>query len=396
MPRWLMFLLFLIIAAAIMAGMHFYLFRRLVADPALPAGWHSAATALLIVMALSVPLSFLVVRFLSGVGARFLLYPIYIWLGVLFLTFTMLLGLDLLKVLIWFGSRLTGYGAMLYDPAYRVLIARLLAAAVAGIVLVTAIVAVHNGLRSPQVKRLELRLDNLPPEFDGFTIAQLSDLHLSPLLGRRWLEEVVAATNALEPDLVAITGDLADGTVAQLGSDAEPIAGLEAPHGVFFVTGNHEYFFDLEGWLSFLTQRGVRVLRNERIELLRGDAAIDLAGVDDHDGRHLASGHGTDLEQALEGRDPQRAVVLLAHQPRAIKQASQLGVDLVLSGHTHGGQVWPFYYAVYLQQPYISGLHERNGTQLYVSHGTGFWGPPMRLGTTAEITLITLRQPEQP
>jgi predicted MPP superfamily phosphohydrolase len=226
---------------------------------------------------------------------------------------------------------------------------------------------------------------------DGFTILHLSDIHLDLVHGRRWLMEVVTRANALEPDLIAITGDLAEGSVAQFGGDAEPIRELNAPHGVFFVTGNHEYFHDLDGWLEYLANAGVRVLRNERVSIGTDDVCFDLAGVDDHEGERLAPGHGPDLGKALEGRAPQREVVLLAHQPRIIKEAARNDVGLVLSGHTHGGQIWPFSYLVYLQQPYVKGLHEENGTRLYLSSGTGFWGPPMRLGTTAEMALITLR-----
>jgi predicted MPP superfamily phosphohydrolase len=204
---------------------------------------------------------------------------------------------------------------------------------------------------------------------------------------------VVEKTNALSPDLVAITGDLAEGSVAKFGKEVEPLRKLSAPQGVFFVTGNHEYFHDLDGWLGLLDEFGIRVLRNERVPIGRGGDSFDLAGIDDHDGGRIAPGHGPDLGKALESRDPARALVLLAHQPRIIDEAARLGVGLVLSGHTHGGQIWPFSYLVYLQQPYVRGLKESGGTKLYLSSGTGFWGPPMRLGTTAEIALITLRNP---
>jgi predicted MPP superfamily phosphohydrolase len=157
------------------------------------------------------------------------------------------------------------------------------------------------------------------------------------------------------------------------------------------VTGNHEYFHDLAGWLAYLEAAGVRVLRNERVSVGVGDYSFDLAGVDDHDGARIAEGHGPDLAQALAGRDPNRAVVLLAHQPRIIREAARQDVGLVLSGHTHGGQIWPFSYLVYLQQPYVKGLKKEGETRLYLSAGTGFWGPPMRLGTTAEMALIILR-----
>jgi len=263
-----------------------------------------------------------------------------------------------------------------------------------GIVFLATAFAIWWGLTRLVVRRIDIPVSGLPPEMDGFTILHLSDLHLDLVHGRDWLQGVVDRANALAPDLIAITGDLAEGTVLQLGEEAEPVRELRAPHGVFFVTGNHEYFHDLGSWLSYLGEAGIRVLRNERVPVGPGNGGFDLAGVDDHDGGRLAPGHGPDLEKALAGRDPHRPVVLLAHQPRIIRDAARLKVDLVLSGHTHGGQIWPFSYLVYLQQPYVKGLVEEGGTRLYLSSGTGFWGPPMRLGTTAEMALITLRAGE--
>jgi hypothetical protein len=237
-------------------------------------------------------------------------------------------------------------------------------------------------------------LPKLPPELDGFTIAQLTDLHLGAMRRGSWVQEVVDQTNRLEPDLIAITGDLADATPRQLSTEMGMLRRLTAEQGVFFVTGNHEYFIDLEGWLRTLRSLGIRVLRNERVAIRRGDAAFDLVGVDDHDGGRMAAGHGTNVAGAMKNHDPDRATVLLAHQPRTIFDAAEHEIGLVLSGHTHGGQIWPWNYLVYLQQPYVSGLHEYRGTQIYVSEGTGFWGPPMRLGSTSEITLVTLRSAE--
>jgi len=392
-PRWSMFAVFFTAVLLVVGGIHFYFYRRLVVAPAWPAPWNRAAAAALIVLAVSIPLSFLVSRFLSGTPAKIVLFPIYVWIGAMFLTFVLLLGLDFAKGIAWVVSRLSGHPAAFLDPAHRVFLSRIVAGATGVIVFFAAGVAVYKGLGRVAVKRIEVRMANLPPSLDGFKIAQLTDLHMSPLLGREWLAEVVRTTNGLEPDLVAITGDLADGSVAQFGRVVEPLKEIRAPHGVFFVTGNHEYFFDLENWLDLLARFGVRVLRNERVTIGDGDAVFDLAGVDDQEGKRLVPGHGTDVDQAMEERDPNRAVVMLAHQPRTIEDASRHGVGLVLCGHTHGGQIWPFRYAVFLQQPYVSGLHNHKGTYLYVSNGTGFWGPPMRLGTKPEITLVTLSAP---
>jgi len=377
-----------------MGGVHWYLFQRLVVDTDLPDPIRTILGVAFFLLVLSIPLSFLASRTLDRRIARFFVIPVYIWLGVVFQTFFLVGAMDLVRLLVKLILLLTGTGPLWTNPDGALMAWRIAAAGATGTVLLASAFAIWWGLTRLVVRRIEVRLPGLPEEMDGFTILQLSDLHLDLVHGREWLQGVVNRANALEPDLIAITGDLAEGTVAQLGGDAEPIGELRAPHGVFFVTGNHEYFHDLQGWLEYLDRAGIRVLRNERVPIGRGGAGFDLAGVDDHDGSRLAPGHGPDLTRALERPDPARPVVLLAHQPRIVREAAQHNVGLVLSGHTHGGQIWPFSYLVYLQQPYVKGLVEENGTRLYLSSGTGFWGPPMRLGTTAEMALITLRSGE--
>jgi predicted MPP superfamily phosphohydrolase len=201
---------------------------------------------------------------------------------------------------------------------------------------------------------------------------------------------VVKRVNDLRPDVIAITGDLVDGNVDELREHVAPLGDLKAELGVFFVTGNHEYYSGPDAWIRELARLNVRVLRNERVELERDGVTIDLAGVDDYSSRGLAQGHGPDLPRALEGRDGSRALVLLAHQPRAFVEAAKLGVGLQLSGHTHGGQIWPWNWFVRLQQPYVAGLHREGDAQIYVSRGTGYWGPPMRVAAPAEITQLVL------
>jgi predicted MPP superfamily phosphohydrolase len=254
-------------------------------------------------------------------------------------------------------------------------------------------VAARNALGRVAVKRVAVHLRKLSPAQDGFRIVQLSDIHIGPTIGADFLAEIVRQTNELAPDIVAITGDLVDGSVADLQKGVAPLRNLRARHGVFFVTGNHEYFSGAAAWVAELGQMGIRVLRNERVTIGEGDATLDLAGTDDPTAhRYPDEGHGEDLAKALEDRDTSRPLVLLAHQPKTVTEAARQGVDLQLSGHTHGGQIWPFRYAVLLQQPVVAGLARFGETQIYVSRGTGYWGPPMRLAAPAEITEIVLRR----
>ena len=389
--NWRAFVTFLSIVLLIMGSVHWYLFERLVAATAIPPPLSTALGLVLAGFVLSIPLSFVASRRLDRNVARYFVVPVYVWLGFAFQAFFLVLAIDIVRWVAKALMQLAGAAPLWNDPAQALLAWQVTAGAAVATVLTATLFAIWWGLTRLVVRRVEVPLSRLPAAMDGFTILHLTDIHLDLVHGRKWLEGVVARANALGADLVAITGDLAEGSVAQFGDDAAPIKELAAPHGVYFVTGNHEYFHDLKGWLGYLQDAGVRVLRNERVAIGEGEAGFDLAGVDDHNGARLAPGHGPDLARALEGRDPRRELVLLAHQPRIIREAAQQGVGLVLSGHTHGGQIWPFSYLVYLQQPYVKGLIKEGGTRLYLSSGTGFWGPPMRMGTTAEMALITLR-----
>ncbi len=254
-----------------------------------------------------------------------------------------------------------------------------------------AAAAIRSGLARVAVRNVNVRLRRLPQKLDGLTIVQLTDVHVGPTIGRAFIEDIVARTNALAPDVIAITGDLVDGSVDDLRDAIAPLAGLKARYGVYFCTGNHEYYSGAPEWCAELTRIGVRVLRNERVTIGDGLDSIDLAGIDDESAHRFGEGHGADLARAVAGRDPARELVLLAHQPKAVLEAKEHGVGLQLSGHTHGGQIWPWNYAVRLQQPVVAGLARFGETQVYVSCGTGYWGPPMRLAAPAEITRITLQ-----
>ncbi|MGW0929698.1 metallophosphoesterase [Streptomyces sp. NPDC002644] len=255
-------------------------------------------------------------------------------------------------------------------------------AAVAGLGTVGA--GTYGVLNGPTVKRVTVPLARLPRAAHGFRIAVVSDVHLSPVLGRSFAQRVVDTINGTQPDLIAVVGDLVDGTVRDLGPAAAPLAGLRARHGAYFVTGNHEYFSGAEEWVNEVRDLGLRPLENARTEF----AHFDLAGVNDIAGEE--QGQGPDFGKALGDRDPSRAVVLLSHQPVTIDEAVKHGVDLQLSGHTHGGQLWPGPYLAELANPTVAGLEKYGDTQLYVSRGAGAWGPPTRVGAPSDITVVEL------
>lgn len=377
MPRILPFLLFLAIALSLVAGMHYYVWARLVRDPQLPQAWTRLGTGLLVALAIALPLALVLSRFVPGI--RPVLWIAFVWMGIGFLLVAALGISDAGRAIAWAVNKLGGPTGP-SDPAKRVLLARTLAAGVGGAVAGLSAFGVRSALGEISVKQLDIRLRGLPRALAGFKLVQISDVHIGPLLRKDWVRGVVESIRAVSPDAVVITGDLVDGTVDELRQHVAPLADLGAPRGVFFSTGNHEYYSGVDAWLRHLPTLGIRPLSNERVELAPG---LDLAGIDDPTG-------APDLARALEGRDAKRPLILLAHQPRQFAEAARREVDLTLSGHTHGGQIWPFSMLVALTQPYLAGLHRRGDAQLYVSRGTGFWGPPMRVFAPAEITLLKL------
>ncbi|MFB6619289.1 metallophosphoesterase, partial [Streptomyces sp. NPDC056367] len=265
---------------------------------------------------------------------------------------------------------------------------RFVARAIGGAAAAVAVATVGNGaygvLRGPSVRRVRVPLAKLPRAAHGFRIAVVSDVHLGPILGRAHTQRIVDTVNRTQPDLIAIVGDLVDGDVHDLGPAAEPLRRLAARHGSYFVTGNHEYFSGARQWVDHVRELGLTPLENARRSL----PYFDLAGVNDIAGEN--EGEGPDFAAALGDRDRARAAVLLAHQPVVIHDAVRHGVDLQLSGHTHGGQLWPGNYLAELANPTVAGLERYGDTQLYVSRGAGAWGPPVRVGAPSDITVVEL------
>ncbi|HUJ61204.1 MAG TPA: metallophosphoesterase [Kofleriaceae bacterium] len=355
------------IALAILAATHAYIWWRLVDRAELPAPWHALASAAVVVLAPCLPIAVLGFRGMPRDVKRPYLRVLYTAFA---LSLYLLLGAAASHVATAFGA----------NPRS----AALVCAALAGAVVVYGLVHVARG---PVVRRVHVPLARLPADAAGYTIVQITDLHIGALLGRAYAERVVARVAALSPDLVVLTGDLVDGRVGDLAPHVEPLRELRARDGVYAVTGNHEYYWNADAWIAHLATLGIRTLRNERVAL-RG--AFELAGVDDSSARGMAHGHGEDIPRATAGRDPARPLVLLAHHPHSITGAIAAGVDLQLSGHTHGGQLLPLGWLSRLFEPRVAGLGRFGDTWLYVSEGTGFWGPPLRVGTSCEIAVVTL------
>jgi len=388
MPRLVSFALFFFVMLSLVGAVHYYLWARLVRDTVLPPPWQRVGTVAVVVLYLLVPVSF----FLRRAGHAWavpLVWVSSVWLGALLFFLVVLAFGDAARGAVALGLKVAQTEPA--DPERRRVLARLFGLAV---VLATgglSAAAVRSGLSRVAVREVDVRLRRFPKALDGLTIVQLTDVHVGPTIGRAFIEDIVARTNALAPDVIAITGDLVDGSVEDLREAVAPLARLKARYGVYFVTGNHEYYSGAPAWCEELVRLGIRVLRNERVSIGSDAASFDLAGIDDAHAHQFGEGHGADLPRAVAGRDPARELVLLAHQPRAVFDAVKHGVGLQLSGHTHGGQIWPWMYAVRLQQPVVKGLARFEDTQVYVSSGTGYWGPPMRLGSPAEITRVTLR-----
>ncbi|GAA0810768.1 membrane protein [Spirilliplanes yamanashiensis] len=435
---------------AIVVGLiHWYLYKRLVRDT-LPEGWPRRAGAVAaVLLALLAPTTLVLVR--EG-SVQWLAWPGFLWLALMFYLLVVLAVLEVPRaaLLLWWRARrrrtpagvtatpAQADGAVQAEPAAQQAVAaqaeppgpaggvatkgdvatkagdppgdgagtgtdpahdasrRLLLARGAAIFAgLTAAGAVGYGVRTalgpPQLDRFQVPMAKLPRAMDGTRIAVVSDIHLGPLVPANHAQRITDLINSVDADVVAIVGDLVDGTVEELGASAAPLGRIQARHGTFFVTGNHEYYSGHLPWIEEVQRLGIRVLRNEREELLVRGGALDLAGVNDIGGEEF--GDGPDFPTTFAGRDPSRPVVLMAHQPVQARSAAEYGVDLQVSGHTHGGQMVPFNLLVKLEQPVVSGYGTVDGVPVYVTNGAGFWGPPVRVGAPPQVSLLELRAP---
>jgi predicted MPP superfamily phosphohydrolase len=398
MSRWASMLLFAGFSTVLATLIHYYLWRRLIHDTGLRHPWRRVLTMVIILFGVSIPLAMWTTRLLDARVGHVLGWPAFVWMGWLSLLLLGFLAIDGVRMLRWSARHgwamvQTARGPELADPARRMFFARVAGGAVATAATGTLGWGIREALHNLQVNEVPVTLPRLPASFDGFTIAQLTDIHVGFTVSRSFVEALVERTNALRPDLIAITGDLVDGDVPTLADAVAPLGDLRAPHGVYFVTGNHEFYSGVEPWVAELRRLGITVLRNQHVRIDRDGDGFDLAGIDDHDAGRFGDDQGPDLDRALAGRDPARELILLAHQPRQVLAARDHGVGLQLSGHTHGGQIWPWHYLARAQQGFLAGLYRDRDTQIYVSRGSGYWGPPVRVGAPAEIAKIVLRAP---
>jgi predicted MPP superfamily phosphohydrolase len=285
---------------------------------------------------------------------------------------------------------LLGAAVLALSPEAREFLAR--SSALAVLLLTPAITAIGYFMarRVAPVVEVDVPIASLPAALEGFTIAQISDIHVGPTIKRPFVEAIVDRVNGLRPDMVAITGDLVDGSVGRLANDTAPLARLASRHGTYVVTGNHEYYCGAHAWIRELRRLGARVLINEHVVLDHDGAPLSVAGVTDYSAHYFDPSHRSDPHGAAAGMPAHGPRVLLAHQPRSAASAELAGYDLQLSGHTHGGQFWPWNLFVRLQQPFTAGLNRLGRMWVYINRGTGYWGPPMRFGIPSEITRIRL------
>jgi hypothetical protein len=272
-----------------------------------------------------------------------------------------------------------------FDPKRRAFLT------MGGVALGGTVVGTEQALAGPTVRRVEIPLKSLPAPFDGFTIAQISDLHVGAILGQDYVENVVKITNGLTPDMIVLTGDMVDGNVTDLKRDVAPLEGLKAPHGQFYITGNHEYYWGAEPWLAEFGRLGFTILHNKHQIIVKDDHPILLAGIPDLSTLRLDDVEKPDLVKALANAPDGLVKILLAHQPASYELASEAGFDLQLSGHTHAGQYFPFTLFIGLFQRYYKGLNRHQNMWVYVNSGTGYWGPPLRTANPTEITLLILK-----
>ncbi len=366
----------------LIVGLHAYLATRLVnglvsEGPVRTAGW-----VLFALLFAAIPGGFWAGRRAPSPLQKSLLWVAHVWVGLFWIFLCTVALLDLGRAVSSYALTWSARDPLGWTQSWS------LAAWLLGLGIAAAAVLIARG--RPKVRRVTVPVKGLGEGLRGVRIVQVSDIHIGQTLGRGFLQKMVERVNALEPDVVAVTGDLVDGFVHRIRDQVAPLGGLKGKLGVFYVPGNHEFYYGGAAWMTEVARLGPAVLENTHRVLERGGAKLAVAGVSDHDGGHFGERHACRPDLALEGIPEDVPRVLLAHQPRSALLVKGQRVDLQLSGHTHGGQIFPFNFFVKLQQPAVAGLDLVNGVRVYTHSGTGYWGPPMRLGAPPEIAVLIL------
>lgn len=367
------------------------------------AGWRLAAAAAgtvertlilaaVLLLYLLVMAGFRTRRSVGRPGGDLMAWVGFVALGLFAWLFVLCLFRDIVLLLAAPFAYFVPAAALFFESLHRVS-----GLAVPVLAVTAVLIGFFNARKRARVLNVRVPINNLPFALEGFSIVQLTDVHIGATIKRGYVERIVSAVNALQPDAIALTGDLVDGSVASLCHDVEPLSRLSAQHGVYLVTGNHEYYSGAQEWVKEFRRIGLTVLMNEHRVIAHNTTSLIMAGVTDYNAGAFDPLQASDPMAALRGAPGHAAVrIVLAHQPRSAPAAAAAGFDLQLSGHTHGGQFWPWNYFIPLQQPFTAGLHRLDAMHIYVSRGTGYWGPPLRLGAPSEITLIRLTRAPAP
>jgi len=376
---------------ALSALIHGWVAVRLVPSLSNHLAGQIVLAGVLVASALLTPLGLMAHRFAKPPLADRLSWAGLLCMGLISSLMVLTLLRDATLLLLW--------GVNLFAPGWLASWRTLSAQVVPLLAALATLLGLLNARRTAAVVRIDVPINDLPPAWQGFTVAQISDLHVGPTIRQQFVRRIVDRVNTLEADMVAITGDLVDGSVRELAAQVAPLADLRSRHGTFFVTGNHEYYSGADAWIAELRRLGLSVLLNEHVVLASAGSCgladhpkppLVLAGVTDFNAAYFDPEQRSDPVRALVGAPPGTVRLLLAHQPRSAAAAAQAGFDLQLSGHTHGGQFYPWNLFVRLQQPFTAGLHRWGKLWVYTSRGTGYWGPPNRFGSPSEITLLRL------
>jgi len=330
----------------------------------------------------------------SGLGPEFLAWYAYLGLGFLSFLFFLVVLRDGIGMPCRFFFKIAGNSEALAAVPFsnHVLVRHHMAYTLTLVALVLSLVGIYKAHKLPDVREQTLFVRDLPEDLQGFSIVQISDIHLGPTLKKPFLEKIVRRVNELKPDVVALTGDLVDGYVEHLEGDIKPLENIRSTYGNYFVTGNHEYYFRALEWIDAVKRTGFTVLLNSHDLVEKGAGRVVVAGVPDLKAARFVPSHRSDPAAALAGAPESHVKILLSHQPLTVEQAERAGYHIQISGHTHGGQMFPWNHVVVLNQPFLAGFYRYQELQLYVSRGTGYWGPPMRLFAPSEITRFVLRK----